>query len=144
MPEHYSQQARRRLAADLRGVCMRVSRRARFENTDELAPHQFSVLAQLEKGTRRPVDLARAESVSAPSMSRTLAGLTGAGLVERQDDPQDGRSALLSLTPQGRDALRRVRRSRDAWMSERIADLPDADLATLDAARAILAEVVAR
>ncbi|YAL82824.1 MarR family winged helix-turn-helix transcriptional regulator [Dermacoccaceae bacterium W4C1] len=136
--------ARRRLAADLRQVCMRISRRTRFENTQELAPHQFSVLAQLEKGMSRPGELAKVECVSAPSMSRTVAALVERGLIERTDDPDDGRASVLSLTAAGRAALSAVRRSRDAWMFQRLEGLTDAECQVLAEAQQILGRVAAR
>lgn len=132
---------RRRLAIELRQVCMRISRRNRFESIDDLAPHQFSVLVQLEKGLDRPGALARAECVSAPSMTRTVNGLAERGLVQRSDDPDDGRACIVTLTPEGRQALKDVRRSRDAWMITRIDGLTDEECNTLQEAREILARV---
>ena len=89
---------RDRLTSDLRMACMRISRRVRFESTTSLAPHQFSVLARLEEQPHTPNQLAAIEKVSAPSMSRTVAGLVEVGLVARADDPTDGRQVILSLT----------------------------------------------
>lgn len=136
--------ARRRLATELRQVCMRISRRSRFENTQELAPHQFSVLAQVEKGVDRAGELARIECVSAPSMSRTVAALVDRGLLARADDPEDGRASVLSLTTDGRACLHGVRRSRDAWMLTRIDSLTDEECRTLERAGEILERVAAR
>ena len=75
------------LANDLRLACMRISRRVRFESTDTIAPHQFSVLARLDGTPRTPRELADIEKVSAPSMTRTVAGLVELGLVARQRRP---------------------------------------------------------
>ena len=49
------------LANDLRIACQRVSRRVRFESTDELAPHLVSALSHLLKGSRTPGELAELE-----------------------------------------------------------------------------------
>src|SRR6476659_2153270 len=95
-----------RLAGELRLACMRISRRVRFESTDAVAPHQFSVLARLAEEPRTPRELAGIEKVSAPSMTRTVAGLVERGLVSRQDDPPDGRQVILSLTPASEILLR--------------------------------------
>jgi DNA-binding MarR family transcriptional regulator len=132
---------RRQLAIEMRQVCMRISRRNRFESTEALAPHQFSVLVQLEKGVDRPSALARAERVSAPSMTRTVSSLVERGLVARSADPDDGRASVLSLTSEGRQAMKLVRRSRDAWMISRIDRLTDEECRTLQEAREILARV---
>lgn len=132
------------LATDLRLACMRISRRVRFESTDTVAPHQFSVLARLEDAPRSPRELAAIECVSAPSMTRTVNRLVELGLVSREGNPDDGRQVILSLTDPGRATLRRIRRKRDQWMVSRIAELPAADRDLLRRAGAILAEVAQR
>lgn len=129
------------LATDLRLACMRISRRVRFESTDTVAPHQFSVLARLEDAPRSPRELAAIECVSAPSMTRTVNRLVELGLVGRAGNPDDGRQVILSLTASGRATLRRIRRKRDQWMVSRIAELPASDKALLRRASAILAKV---
>ena len=108
------------LANDLRLACMRISRRVRFESTQLVAPHQLSVMARLEDNALTPRELASIECVSPPSMTRTVAGLVERGLVARQDDPLDRRQVFLSLTVQGRLALKETRRKRDAWMATRL------------------------
>lgn len=132
------------LSEDLRLACMRISRRVRFESVDVIAPHQFSVLARLEDGPLTPRALADIEKVSAPSMTRTVGCLADEGLVERHDDPEDGRRVLVELTADGREALTETRRRRDKWMTERVAELSGADQATLQAASAILRGIAAR
>src|SRR5471030_566656 len=79
------------LANDLRLACMRISRRVRFESTQVVAPHQFSVMARLEGTVLTPRELAEIERVSPPSMTRTVAALVELGLVSRRGDPLDGR-----------------------------------------------------
>lgn len=132
------------LSEDLRLACMRISRRVRFESVDVIAPHQFSVLARLEDGPLTPRALADIEKVSAPSMTRTVGCLADEALVERHDDPEDGRRVLVELTAAGREALTETRRRRDKWMTERVAELSGADQATLQAASAILRGIAAR
>ncbi|MDN5717976.1 MAG: MarR family transcriptional regulator [Janibacter sp.] len=134
----------RAVSEDLRLACMRISRRVRFESTDEIAPHQFSVLSRLEGGPLTPRALADIEKVSAPSMTRTVGCLVDDGLVERHDDPQDGRRILVELTATGRSALVEIRRQRGRWMSERVAELTSQEQATLVAASEILGRIAAR
>lgn len=131
------------LANDLRLACMRISRRVRYESTQALAPHQFSVLVRMEDAPRTPRELADIEKVSAPSMSRTVGGLVHRGLVARQPDPTDGRQVILSLTPLGVAALRDIRRHRDEWMATRLRALSAAERSVLVQATAILARVAA-
>lgn len=132
------------LSEDLRLACMRINRRIRFESTDAIAPHQFSVLSRLEDGPLTPRALADVEKVSAPSMTRTVGCLADEGLVERHDDPQDGRRVLVELTEQGRAALTQTRRRRDKWMTERVAELTGDEQATLRAATDLLQRIAAR
>ncbi len=130
-----------RLAGELRLACMRISRRVRFESTDTVAPHQFSVMCRLEMTPRTPGELAEIERVSAPSMTRTVAGLVERGLVERTDDPADRRQVILSLTPQAIDVLKEIRRRRDAWMSVRVGHLSPEEQDVLRQAATILTRV---
>jgi DNA-binding MarR family transcriptional regulator len=108
------------LATDLRLACMRISRRVRFESTQLVAPHQLSVMARLEDQALTPRELAAIECVSPPSMTRTVAGLVDRGLVDRHDDPLDGRQVFVSLTGEGLLTLKATRRKRDAWMASRL------------------------
>src|SRR5699024_1856987 len=116
----------------------------RFENVEQLAPHEFSVLAKLEKGVLTPRRLADIECVSAPSMTRTVASLVDQGLVRRTDDPEDGRQVQLHLTRQGKKLLVEGRRTRDEWMLSRIEDLSDRECEVLAEAQGILSRVTAR
>ena len=131
------------LATELRLACMRISRRVRFESTDSLAPHHFSVLVRLEESVRTPRELADIEKVSAPSMSRTIGGLEEDGLLTRTADPADGRSVLVAITPAGRAALAEAREQRNEWMSTRLAALTLEERETLRRATSILAKVAA-
>jgi DNA-binding MarR family transcriptional regulator len=140
MPDHA---AVIELATELRLACMRISRRVRFESTDNLAPHHFSVLVRLEESARTPRELAEIEKVSAPSMSRTIGGLEEDGLLTRTADPEDGRSVLVAITPAGRKALGAAREQRNEWMSSRLAALTAEEREVLRRASAVLAKVAA-
>ena len=129
------------LSNDLRLACMRISRRVRFESDRELPPHQFSVLARLEGTPRTNSELAEIERVSAPSMKRSTTTLVERGYVSRADDPTDGRQVILSLTPEGRKALKRIRRHRDEWMLARFEHLTEEERELLQRAAAVLGKV---
>ncbi|GGM96417.1 putative HTH-type transcriptional regulator MarR [Terrabacter tumescens] len=132
------------LSNDIRLACMRISRRVRFESDSELPPHQFSVLCRLEGIARTNSELADIERVSAPSMKRTTNMLVERGYVSRADDPTDGRQVILSLTPEGGKALRRIRRHRDEWMLERFETLTDEERELLQRAAAVLGKVASK
>lgn len=129
------------LAGELRLACMRISRRIRFESTHEAPPHQLSVLTRLKDAPRTPGELAEAERVSPPSMTRTVAALVERGLVERTPDPDDGRQVILSLTPEARRLLKEIRRRRDQWMTLRVQSLSPQEQAILRQASLILTRV---
>lgn len=132
------------LAVDLRVSLLRTARRLRAQKSvDELTDGQFSVLAQLfNTGPRTPGELAEAEHVRPPSMTRTIASLVEAGLVTRTDHPDDGRQVLVSPTEAGRRVVLETRERRAAWLSRRLEDLSPADRATLAEAARILNAVI--
>ncbi|MFW5473812.1 MarR family winged helix-turn-helix transcriptional regulator [Knoellia sp. CPCC 206450] len=129
------------LAGELRLACMRISRRVRYESTDLIAPHHFSVMCRLEEAPRTPGELAEIEKVSAPSMTRTVAGLVELGWVERTPDPDDRRQVIVSLTDDARKVLKETRRRRDQWMSVRVGHLDPEEQAVLVRATEILRKV---
>ena len=61
-------------------------------------------------------------------MSRQVAALERAGLVERRQDPEDHRVQVLHLTEAGRHILGQVTVSRRAAVGERLADWSPEDL----------------
>jgi DNA-binding MarR family transcriptional regulator len=129
-------------ASRLRMAIVRTSRRLRQEAAGaagELTPTSAAALATVERhGPLTPSELAEIERVKRPTATRTLRVLCEAGLVERAPDPEDGRSALLSITPAGRERLRRLRGRKNAYLARRMRDLPPDDIETLDRAAAIL------
>jgi len=132
------------LANEVRIACQRVSRRVRFESGGELAPHLVSALSTLKHGPRTPSELAEAERVSGPSMTKTVGFLIERGLVASADNPADGRSKLLSLTPAGWAALDEIRRARDDWMERKLAGLTDEERDLLKKATELLNTVLER
>ena len=129
------------LATDLRLACLRIARRNRFESVVRVAPHQMAVLSRIARGPASAGELAEWERVSAPTMSRTIAGLVEAGWVERSGDPEDGRRVILTLTEAGRERLAETRRARDEWMAARLEGLPATDLEALEAALPVLERI---
>jgi DNA-binding MarR family transcriptional regulator len=133
-------------ASRLRMVIVRTSRRLRQEAAGavgELTPTSAAALATVERhGPLTPSELAEIERVKRPTATRTLRVLSEAGLVERTRDPEDRRSALVSITAIGRDRLRRLRSRKNAYLARRMRDLPAADLVTLDRAAEILERIL--
>jgi DNA-binding MarR family transcriptional regulator len=128
-----------RLASALRLSVMRLSRRMRQERSSSLSPTQIATLATLERhGTMTLGELAAAERVQPPSMTRVIAFLSDAGLVSRSAHPTDGRQVIASLTPAGAALLASDRAQRDEWLAGRLAALSAEELATISHAAPIL------
>lgn len=129
-------------ASRLRMAIVRTSRRLRQEAAGaagQLTPTAAAALATVERhGPLTPSELAEIERVKRPTATRTLRVLGEAGLVERAPDPDDGRSALVSITPAGRDRLRRLRSRKNAYLARRMRDLPAEDVEALERAAEIL------
>ena len=68
-------------------------------------------------------DLAAAEGVTPPTMTRLVDGLEGEGLVVRSDDPSDGRAIRIRATAKGTKLLMNARAQRVAALTARVADL---------------------
>jgi DNA-binding MarR family transcriptional regulator len=73
----------------------------------EVTLPESAALARLDRGgPATSSELARLEQISPQSMGATLGGLEDRGLVARRPDPNDGRRAVLYLTPAGQAVLR--------------------------------------
>ena len=89
-------------------------------------------------------DLAAAEQVKPPTMTRLVRALESEGLVRRENDPNDGRIVRLSATTKGEALLGEGRARRVRRLATAVGELSDADRDALKAASEILARVLAR
>ena len=128
------------LASALRLAVMRLARRMRSERADtSLTLTQLAALATLERhGPLTPGELAAAERVTPPSMTRIAASLEAAVLATRTGHPSDGRQVLLAASPEGVALLREDRRRRDAWLAQRLRELDPAERDVLRRAAEVL------
>ena len=88
--------------------------------------------------------LARAEQVSAPTMTRLVLGMERDGLVRRAADEHDGRVVWLHATAKGARLLHEGRRRRVAALAADLDSLSAAERATLAAAADLLEQMLAR
>ena len=128
------------MATDIRDGMTRLNRRLRqVRPLGELTQTQLSALMSLEfAGTLTPTELADVERVQPPTMTKIVAKLESLGLVQRTPHPTDGRQSLLSATDHGREVFAAQSRAKDAWLTLRLAQLPDGDRETLHAAAELL------
>lgn len=104
-----------------------------------LTPARASALSVLVFGGQRSLtELAEAEQVSVPTMSRLVAALEREGLVRRVADVTDGRAVRLHATPKARRILRRGRARRTALLESLLREATPREIAVVaEAARVV-------
>ncbi len=113
------------LPAAVNGAAVHLLRRlAREDAVSDVGPAQLSALSVLVfGGPHRVSDLADAERVAVPTMSRVVTALEHRGLARRAPDPEDGRAALIHATAAGERVLEQARRARLALLRQGIGEL---------------------
>lgn len=113
------------LASQLRPALLRITRLIRNQRVDmSVTLTQLSAMGTLQKrGPMSAGELAAFERVQPPSMTKVLANLEERGLVRRDVHPTDRRQAVLAITPAGVALIDDERRSRNQWLSQRLARL---------------------
>jgi DNA-binding MarR family transcriptional regulator len=130
-------------ASELRVVLGQLLRRLRAEHRFPI--HHGAVLGRLDReGPASVSDLAAAERVRPQSMAQTVGELESQDLVKRRPDPDDGRRALVELTPAGRETLEDDRRRRVGWLVTAIEELPPEDQRVLERATGIIGRLAER
>jgi DNA-binding MarR family transcriptional regulator len=124
------------LANRLRPVLLKLNRELRREvHSLGVTGGQVALLVQIKYtpgiGVR---ELAARERISVPGISKFVARLEEAGLVERKEVGGDRRRVGLHVSPAGHRVLRSVKSKRTAWLASRLRTLHDEQLAALDAA----------
>ena len=102
------------LAERLHAAAIHLLRRVRTRDTESgVGPAQLSALSVLVfAGPRSLGELAAAEQVRPPTMSRIVAGLMRAGLVRRHVTKEDRRRLRLEATAKGSELLWAARKRR--------------------------------
>ncbi len=96
---------------------------------------QFRCLKMVHRGSDVSLgDLADANGVSAPAMSKMVDGLVENGLLERRPAADDRRRLNLTVTAAGRRKLEAVGDRLKATLAGRLSSLSSAELAALERA----------
>jgi len=131
------------LASRLRLGVTRLARKLRQQAEPGITPSLLSALSTIERGGPMTIgDLGVAEQVQPPTMTRLVASLVEAGLVERSVDPVDRRVAWVRVTPAGAKSLAQTRKRKEAYLAKRLHRLEPDRLAVLEEAAAILDQLV--
>jgi len=135
-----------RTADRLHSAAIHLLRRLRREDarTGLSAPRLSALSVVVFGGPLTLGELASAEQVRPPTMTRLVSALENEGLVTREPDASDGRLTRIRATARGRTLLMRGRARRVAALSAEVRALPEADRDVVERAVEILEGVIGR
>ena len=132
------------IADRLHSAAIHLLRRVRKQDaaTGE-GPARLSALSVLVFGGPMSLgQLAAAEQVKPPTMSRIVTGLERSRLAERRADSKDARRQRIHPTASGERLLHKGRRRRIEYLANHLHRLSRKDLETIDEAVKVLEEVL--
>jgi DNA-binding MarR family transcriptional regulator len=131
------------LPTRLRLAVLRLARRLRQQAEADLTPSMLSAMANIEY--RQPVtlgQLAEAERVTPPTMSKIVGRLEDAGLVTRTADSEDKRIQRLSLSREGVRLIARNRSRKNAYLARKLRKLEPEEVAKLEDAVEVIEKIL--
>src|SRR5271163_1462804 len=131
------------IADRLHSAAIHLLRRLRVRDRESgIGPAQLSALSVLVFGDPKSLgELADAEQVRPPTMSRIIAGLQRAGLVRRHAT-EDGRRMRLEATPKGVSLMWEARKRRVESLASAVESLPENERQQLREALILLQQVM--
>ncbi len=100
---------------------------------DGLDPGTFWLLKGLaEHGAMRVTELAALANLDASTVSRHVQQMNRAGLIERTQDPDDGRAQRVALSDEGRELLHRGLTHRRELLAQSLENWDQHDIDTFD------------
>src|SRR4029077_12478652 len=107
-------------ARKLHSAALHLMRYVRAQDTAlGVPPAQLSALSVIVFGGKTSLsDLAKAEKVRPPTMSRIIDGLVRDGLVKRETDKRDRRSVIITATEKGTRIMYEGRGRREKRLLE--------------------------
>ena len=138
-PEHA-----RRVADQLHSAAIHLLRQLRREDdAGGISAPRLSALSVVVFGGPLTLgQLAAAEQVKPPTMTRLVTGLEKEGLVRRRPDRTDKRLTLIHATPKGRKVLSAGRARRVETLSSAVSQLDSQRLADLDRGVQLLNDLI--
>lgn len=132
------------LADRLHSAAIHLLRNLRREDSASgIGPAQLSALSVIVFGSPLSLtQLAEAEEVRPPTMSRIIDAMVEGGLVRRMVNENDRRSVIISATGRGIKLMRSARDRRVKRLVELLEPLGKTELAHLEEASEILSKVV--
>jgi DNA-binding MarR family transcriptional regulator len=132
------------LAARWAGLSTVLQRHlARADAGQGLTRARLSALALLVLGGPRTLgELAAAERVRPPTMTRLVHAMEADGLVAREPHPSDGRSIIIRATPHGEKQLEQGRARQIAPLAESVSELDRSERLQLEDAADLMGRVL--
>src|SRR6202795_1621078 len=131
------------IADRLHSAAIHLLRRLRVRDRESgVGPPQLSALSVLVFGGPRSLgELADAEQVRPPTMSRIVAGLEPAGLVKRRKT-EDGRRVRLDASAKGTKILQEGRKRRVESLAKAVSSLSEEEQQKLGTFTDLLQQVI--
>ncbi len=124
------------LAGKLHSTAIHLLRRVRVEDAvSGIGPARLSALSVVVFGGPISLnDLARAEQVRPPTMSRIVDALEKEGLARKTINQQDRRAVVIEATPTGANVLQQGRKRRVRALAKSLSRLKGAERAEIERA----------
>jgi DNA-binding MarR family transcriptional regulator len=120
------------IVRDLIPRASQLTRLALGQTRGEISRSEGGILRTLTGGPKRVTELAEIEGLAQPTTTVLLKQLERNGWVQRGPDPRDRRAVLVSLTPEGANALERYRAQYRALLRECVAGMPEQQITALE------------
>lgn len=115
-------------AARLRRAITRMNRKLRYSALGGVSPAQASMLASVEHLVNPSLgDLAAAEQIQPPSVTRMVRSMEELGLIKCTPDADDRRCTRVRVTPQGRREIERIRQRKTEFLERKLIALSGGD-----------------
>jgi DNA-binding MarR family transcriptional regulator len=134
------------VAQAIHAAAIHLLRKVRKEDDKTgITPGRLSALSVLVfGGPMRMTDLARAEHVKPPTMTRIVAALEADRLAKRTSDATDGRSARIHATRLGTTLMHEGRRRRVVRLAQALDGVPQPELEVLARAAGIIERIASK
>lgn len=106
----------------------RIDNLLRLETGQSRARWQLLFTIAFAEQPTTMTDVCRRARVQWPTMVRVVQDMEREGLIEREDNPADGRSKLLRLTPAGDQMIAKIQPTLDRERTALLAGLSDDEL----------------
>lgn len=130
--------------AALRAAVLVLARRLRYQVAGDDVPNatEMAVLGRIGRcGPMTPGQLARAEHVQPPSMTKVIESLESRGMLRREPHPTDRRQYLVFRTEVAEEFVTASKLVRSAWLASHLSGLSAADQQAIAAAAPALARL---